>query len=603
MEPVDIKECEPGAARQWVRIVRSGAARGLRDVCGDGPAGAQEPPSANRRVHRRAGVEGAKVPGTGIARSMVELFAGVVGGFGLFMVGMWLLTENLKALTTRRLRRNAGRLTENRFSALAWGALAGAITQSMSAMTFIVMSLLRSGLITPRGSLALVLGGCVGLTGLVVIVTFDIKVISLYVLGFAGAVVVSERLSRFRRAAASLLGGAMLILGLVLLKDAAAPLAEQPWFQDMLERTGDSIALAFVVASFLTFAVQSSSVVTVLGINLAAVGIISVDQAIMIMYGSIFGSGAILFVLSAGVAGQARQVAMYLVGYNALTCAVLVPLLYCEIHFGIPLVKEAVLALDLELDQQLAAIYVFLNVFLLPVMLAGLTWSVSVLERLWPTSQAEQLSRPQFIHDHASVDVDTSLMLVDLEQRRAARNLSRFFDAVRRGESIGPLRDATRKLISDVTEFLDDLQTLHSMYGGFERHNSIRNRQKLLVWLEDSLGALCETLAAGDDQSTLAEFRMTICESVDSVLLSLVDAMESDDRVSWDIARRLTGDRGEMMREVRTEFLRRDPPLQNTEFIDVMRITNSVEETFFLFSKIEKEFNHAPVAEDHVAQA
>ena len=533
---------------------------------------------------------------------MIELIAGVVGGVGLFIAGMWLLTENLKALTTRRLRRNAGRLTANRFSALAWGALAGAITQSMSAMTFIVMSLLRSGLITPRGSLALILGGCLGLTGLVVIVTFDIKVVSLYVLGLAGAVVASERLSSFRRVAASFLGGAMLILGLVLLKDAAAPLAELPWFQDMLESTGESIALAFAVAAFLTFVVQSSSVVTVLGINLAAVGLVSVDQAIMIMYGSIFGSGVILYVLSAGVVGQARQVAMYLVGYNALTCAVLVPLLYCEIHFGIPLVKAAVLALDLEVDQQLAAIYVFLNVFLLPVMLAGLEWSVSVLERLWPTSQAEELSRPQFIHDHASVDVDTSLMLVDLEQRRAARNLSRFFDAVRRGESIGPLRDATRKLLSDVTEFLDDLQTLHSEYG-VERHNSIRNRQKLLVWLEDSLGTLCETLAAGDDQSPLAQFRMTICESVDSVLLSLVNAMESDDRVSWDIARRLTGDRSEMMREIRTEFLRRDPPLQQPEFIDVMRITNSVEETFFLFSKMEKEFNQAPIAEDHVAQA
>ena len=533
---------------------------------------------------------------------MIELVAGVVGGIGLFIAGMWLLTENLKALTTRRLRRNAGRLTENRFSALAWGALAGAITQSMSAMTFIVMSLLRSGLITSRGSLALILGGCLGLSSLVVIVTFDIKVVSLYVLGLAGAVVASERLSSFRRLAASFLGGAMLIFGLVLLKDSAAPLAEQPWFQDMMESTGESIALAFAVAAFLTFVVQSSSVVTVLGINLAAAGLVSVDQAIMIMYGSIFGSGAILYVLSAGVAGQARQVAMYLVGYNALTCAVLVPLLYCEIHFGFPLVKAAVLALDLEVDQQLAAIYVFLTVFLLPVMLAGLEWSASVLERLWPTSQAEELSRPQFIHDHASVDVDTSLMLVDLEQRRAARNLSRFFDAVRRGESIGPLRDATRKLLSDVTEFLDDLQTLHSEYG-VERHNSIRNRQKLLVWLEDSLGTLCETLAAGDDQSPLAEFRMTICESVDSVLLSLVDAMESDDRVSWDIARRLTGDRSEMMREIRTEFLRRDPPLQHPEFIDVMRITNSVEETFFLFSKMEKEFNQAPIAEDHVAQA
>ena len=63
-----------------------------------------------------------------------------------------------------------------------------------------------------------------------------------------GAVLVSERLSRVRPVAASFLGGALVILGLVLLKDAAAPLAEQPWFRDMLEGTGDSPALAFLVA-------------------------------------------------------------------------------------------------------------------------------------------------------------------------------------------------------------------------------------------------------------------------------------------------------------------------------------------------------------------
>ena len=54
---------------------------------------------------------------------MNELFAGVVGGLGLFIVGMWLLTENLKALTTRRLRRNAGQLTENRFFGPRLGSL------------------------------------------------------------------------------------------------------------------------------------------------------------------------------------------------------------------------------------------------------------------------------------------------------------------------------------------------------------------------------------------------------------------------------------------------------------------------------------------------
>ena len=533
---------------------------------------------------------------------MNELFAGVAGGLGLFIVGMWLLTENLKAFATRRLRRTAGRWTGRRFSALVWGALAGAVTQSMSALTFIVVSILRSGLITTQGALALILGGGVGVSALVVIVTFDIKVVSLYVLGLSGAILVSERLSRFRPVAASFLGGALIILGLVLLKDAAAPLAEQPWFRDMLEGNGDSLALAFLVAAFLTFIVQSSSAVTVFGISLAAVGLLSVNQAIMVMYGSCIGSGAILYLLSAGLTGRSRQVAMYLVGYNVLICAVLVPLLYLEVHFGIPLIKAAVLALELELDQQLAVVYVFLCVFLLPVMLAGLKWSVSVLERVWPTSQADELSRPQFIHDHASVDVDTSLMLVDLEQRRAVRDLSEYFDAVRRGERIAPLRAGTRKLISDITEFLDDLYTLRPMHG-VENQNSLRNRQKLLGWLEDALGVLCETLADLDDRSPLAQLRTTICESVDGVLLALVDAMDSDDPMTWDLTRELTGDRSEMMRDLRSRYLEWDPPLQHLELIHVLLITNSVEEAFFLFSKMEKEFNPTSDIQDHVPRA
>ena len=545
---------------------------------------------------------GAYVPARDIDTDMNELFAGIAGGLGLFIVGMWLLTENLKALATRRLRRTAGRWTGNRFSALAWGALAGAITQSMSAMAFIVVSILRSGLITTRGALALILGGSIGVSALVVIVTFNIKVVSLYVLGIAGAMVVSERLSRFRPVAMSFLGGALIILGLVLVKDAAAPLAAQPWFREMLEGTGDSLAFAFMVAALLTFIVQSSSAVTVFGIGLAAVGLLSIDQAIMIMYGSLIGSGAILHVLSAGLKGQSRQVAMYLVGYNVLICAVLVPLLYFEIHSGVPLVKAAALSLGLDLDQQLAAVYVFLSVFLLPVMLAGLGWSAVVLERLWPTSAADALARPQYIHDHASVDVETSVVLVDLEQRRATRDFSEYFDAVRRDERVGILRAGTQKLLADVTEFLDDLHALHPMHG-VEDQNSLRNRQKLLVWLEESLGVMCETLVDIDDRSALGQLRVTICESVDGVLLSLVDAMESDDPMAWEFTRRLTGDRSEMMRDIRTKHLQREPRLSHDDLIHVLLITNAVEETFFLFSKIEKEFNPASDVHDHVPRA
>lgn len=70
--------------------------------------------------------------------------------------------------------------------------------------------------------------GSVGVSALVVIVTFNIKLAAFHVLGAAGIGMASERLSRYRKVAVSLRGGAMIVVGLVLVKEAAAPLAGQP---------------------------------------------------------------------------------------------------------------------------------------------------------------------------------------------------------------------------------------------------------------------------------------------------------------------------------------------------------------------------------------
>ena len=527
----------------------------------------------------------------------MDILAGVVGGLGLFIVGMWFLTENLKKLASRRLRLSAQRWTTNPYAALLWGTLAGGITQSMTALTFIVVSILRSRLITIRGALATILGGTVGVTGLVMIVTFDIKVVALYVVGIAGAVVVTEKLSRFRAIAASFLGGAMIILGLVILREAAAPLADEPWFRDMVQGTGNSLILAFFVAALLTFIVQSSGAVSVFGISLAAVEVISVDQAIMIIYGSFFGSSAIVYALSASLRGHSRQVAMYLVIYNVLVCAVVVPLLYAELYLDVPSVKALIFATGLDLPQQLALVYVIISVVPAPIMLAGLGVSSRVLERLWPVSEIDELSRTEFIHDHASVDVETSLMLVDLEQRRAFRMLPRYFELVRERKDVGPLRDATRTVLTEIEEFLSDLQSLHPMQG-VEDRNALVNRQKLLAWLADAVAVMSAALVELGDRPSLKQFQENICEGVDGVFLSLNNAMEGDDRQSWDIATRLTGDRGELMRRMRGKYLESNPPLPKIDMINIVLITNAVEGIFFLLSKLEQDFNpHSPESE------
>ena len=530
---------------------------------------------------------------------MNELLAGAAGGIGLFVVGMRLLTENLKALASRRLRRSAARWTGNPVLALAWGMIAGGITQSMAAVTFIVVSTLRSGLINIRGAFALILGAGIGVCGLVVILTFSVKIAALYVLGIAGTGMAITRRGDHRAVMAACLGGALIVTGLVLLQEAAAPLAREPWFHAAFEHTGGSLLIALALGAALTALVQSSGAVSVFGISLSSVGVLSVDQAIMVIYGSMIGSSVIVWALSAGLTGRSRQVPMYTITQNVLICTVVIPLLYAEIYAGVPLMKALVAASGLGQSQQLALVYVLLCAGSAAPMLATIGWTARVFDRLWPTSQADALALPKYIHTHASVDVSSSLRLVELEQRSLIENLSAYFEAVRRGTGVREVRDASRHLLHEIGGFLDELQSAHPTQG-VEEINALRNGQKVLTWLEDALGTLCETLEEIGEDSALAQFRTNVAESVDSVLLALNDAMSADDAISWELTTQLTGERGQMMREIRLGFVEREPKLSRVELIDMLLITNAVEESFFLLSKLTRELRPGAEIEEHV---
>ena len=129
---------------------------------------------------------------------MLEALGRLLGGLGLFFVGMRMLTENLKVLTTRRVRRIAVGWVPNRYAAWGWGVLSGSVIQSMAGMTYIAISMVRANIISGDRALAFVLGGNVGVSLLVVLVSLDIHVAALYILGAASVLVVSEKAIRFR---------------------------------------------------------------------------------------------------------------------------------------------------------------------------------------------------------------------------------------------------------------------------------------------------------------------------------------------------------------------------------------------------------------------
>ena len=199
---------------------------------------------------------------------MLEAIGGISGGIGLFFVGMWLLSENLKSLASRRLRLIAANWVPNRFIAFGYGVLAGGATQSMSYLTFVTVGILRANLITTERALPFIVGGNVGVISIVFFVSFDIELAALYILGPASLFMVIERSLKFHTLGALLFGLALMFVGLALIKDSAASFSTQPWFGEFLELAARSLWISFLLAAILTFIVQSAVAVMVFGITL-----------------------------------------------------------------------------------------------------------------------------------------------------------------------------------------------------------------------------------------------------------------------------------------------------------------------------------------------
>ena len=515
---------------------------------------------------------------------MAETLAHMLGGFGLFLFGVWQLSESLKSLTSWRLRALAANWLPNRFAAFGWGFLAGAVAQSMSGITFIVVGMQRAKLVPSRQAYAIILGANFGAHLLVVVVTLDVNLVALYTIGVSSVLIISQRVFRFRSTALAVFGAALLFVGLMLIRESGELLVFQPWFETLIAWTSRSLWFSFAVAAILTLVVQSAAVVVVFGISMASVGALTIDETMMFIYGCGLGSGLIVLLLSVNLSGKSRRLPIY----QALICfiegGVPLALLFIELNLGIPMVKAFLLSIDVDLSMQMAILFLLLNLPAAPLFLIIGRIDRS-FERLWPATKEEEMSQPLYINDHSFGDVATALSLVDLEQKRVISRFSQYLDVVRQDGGIQYLMASTRELNSHVDVFLRNLSAHQSDFDT-EQMISIQGRQKLITWLEEQFSELCIGLNSLDDTSDLRNFKHSFVEGIDAVMLVINDDTMAGDVDSPYFSTELTSDRSGLMREIRATYLEGDFKPSKENRVRIMNITDAAERIFFLLSKL-----------------
>ena len=86
----------------------------------------------------------------------------VLGGVGLFLLGMSVMTAGLKGVAGSRLRTVLSKAAATPQSGAFWGAVVTLIVQSSSATTMTTIGLVSAGVLTFQQGLALVFGTNVG---------------------------------------------------------------------------------------------------------------------------------------------------------------------------------------------------------------------------------------------------------------------------------------------------------------------------------------------------------------------------------------------------------------------------------------------------------
>jgi phosphate:Na+ symporter len=258
------------------------------------------------------------------------LGATLLGGIGLFLLGMTMLTDGLKVAAGRALERILAAWTRTRLHGLATGMLLTALVQSSTAMTVAAIGFVNAGLLSFTSALWVVFGSNLGssATGwLVAAIGFNFK-IDAFALPFIGVGMALKLTGAGTRRAAlgtSLAGFGVLFLGIDLLKegfDGLGPQALPAFGTDAA-----SVALAVLMGLLITIVLQASSATLTLVLTAVAGGMLPVEAGAAMVIGANVGTTLTGILAAIGATSNARRLAAAHVLFNAVAAIVAVALL------------------------------------------------------------------------------------------------------------------------------------------------------------------------------------------------------------------------------------------------------------------------------------
>lgn len=237
------------------------------------------------------------------------------GGLALFLFGMDLMSDALKAVAGDKMKTILKKLTSNRFMGAATGAAVTAVIQSSSVTTVLVVGFISANLMTMSQSVGVIMGANIGTTITAQIVAFKVTKAAFLMIAIGYGMQFSTKNEKMKHYGSMIMGLGMIFYGMSVMSSAMQPLRTyQPFLDLMISMDNPIIGIA--VAAAFTGLIQSSSATTGIVIVMASQGFISLPAGIALAFGANVGTCVTALLASIGKPREAVRAAAVHVFFN-----------------------------------------------------------------------------------------------------------------------------------------------------------------------------------------------------------------------------------------------------------------------------------------------
>ena len=299
----------------------------------------------------------------------------VLGGVGLFLYGIKLMSEALQSIAGDKMRQLMGTIAKTPLRGVFIGALVTVLIQSSAGATVMTVSFVNAGLLTLKQAIGIIMGANVGTTITAQIIAFSIESFALPLIALGAVLAIfCKKSKRAAYLGNGIIGLSLLFLGMGVMKSSTHLMSGQ---RELLLLLSSNPILGIISGMLLTILIQSSAATIGLTIALASQGLLTLDAAIPIILGDNIGTTFTALLSAIGANRSAKQAAAAHMLFNLLGVIIF--------SLAFPLYKGLVVLTADTVGRQIANAHLIFNILNTIIFFPFIPFLAALIEKIIPS--------------------------------------------------------------------------------------------------------------------------------------------------------------------------------------------------------------------------